>query len=231
MSLTPQERPPSSGQPFLTEDGNIQFKPLTVGLGFHQRKEDREEALFPFKKRYTSFRKPPQPNVALQQKVAFPLPFTPSASTQMMPLPQQQVQLEEEEKVAFYLQCGAFFVDLFLVFAMVGLTFIPLSFYDSFSLIPQLFLQLDVVILLSLLFLLYYFLYFVFVETSSEGSIGKSLLNLRIEGKGGQEMDLKKSFQRALLTLFSILLLGIPTLVGWIDRWSQTELRYMNHRG
>lgn len=218
----------------FSEESELSFKPLTEGLGFHQRKEEKEEALFPFKKRYTSFRKPPQPNVALQRAVTqLPLATreelaifaTPTVKHTAIPSTQHEMSLKEERpKPPLYTMFGAWLIDLIVLLTLVCLTFLPLIFTQGWGPSSPLPSDLEMVLLLSALFFIYYFIYFTFMEMTDECSIGKSLFAIRVVSSEGDGLDLKKSFMRTLLGLFSVLLLGIPFMTGKISKWSQTEV-------
>ncbi|TDJ05896.1 MAG: hypothetical protein E2O68_05680 [Deltaproteobacteria bacterium] len=199
-SSDPQKRPVSLNDEF----DDISFKPLTKGLGFHHQKETNR-----------------------------PRPFRPSPRPQTYTPPPTQTFREPVNKVkqqkilvlgSFKDRILAFLVDFGIVSLITGLTLTTLVYGANLN-IQVLISILDtyeIILFASSIFSLYFLLYFSILDLSS--TVGKSLMGLELKLENGKRPLLGNTFPRAVVTLISLALLGLPLLSNFQNRFSESEV-------
>jgi len=181
---------------------NISFKPITKGLGFHHEKE---------RPNTRPFRPSPRPKT-----------FTP---TQTIPRPVKEVKLEKVLVTANYQdRILAFMIDFFVILMVTATTLATLVYGANLKIqvLISIISPLELIIFASSIFSLYFLLYFSILDLTS--TVGKSLMGLELKLEDGKRPLLASTFPRALVTLISLALLGIPLLSNFQEKFSESEV-------
>ena len=222
---------------------DFDFKPLNSGLGFHQ--EERKNGILP-----TNTNK--QQNISVTRGSSIPKvaglgisnPKVADKGLQSMNAlsafyeesqPKHQEVTRELDEVARPLletlstasatkQFGAWLIDLALV---SGLT---LSLLGLFVLVSGLslvqFYQVigpnDLLIFGSCAFSIFFLSYFSILDL--QATPGKSLLNVKLIKENGSDLTLKDSFNRSFITLVSFVALGLPCLIDFQGKLTDTKV-------
>lgn len=226
---------------FLEE---IQFKPINKGLGFHQdrrsqtvsypRKIQRPlmENSFNFNKKrsmspngfkaseMTSFSDGPE---MLSPAIGPPLQ---EIDAQLIVKTNENVAIKSRgipaTQAANYLRIFAFAVDFSILafFYFFCAIFLMLVLELNFNKIVD-GVGTDYFIFINiLLFSFMYIFYFSILDIDQ--TIGKSFLKLRVKDINQQRVDLKATFLRSVITLFSFPLLGLPLFLDFQSRITET---------
>jgi hypothetical protein len=230
-------------KPLLEEDIDFHFKPITDGLGFHQEKSKSKSV------RSKSMRvKPAQRSREVSKKMEVSPTFGAQNSAGVEDLtipgieefyraknqvsntiPDQQVAPIEYEQASDMERFVAWVVDTLVIFASAILTAVLASSSTmlwntegSFPILDTL-SNSEVLNLVSMLSVGYYVFYFSVLERSFSTTIGKKLMGLEVRGLV-KSLDLRDHLMRSLITLGSIILLGLPCILKLQDKLTKSQV-------
>jgi uncharacterized RDD family membrane protein YckC len=227
------------------------FKPITKGLGFHEPK--KKQASFPktnqVAKRATSEKRVMSSNVTHQMPKKDYLQNTPlsvsdpslMSGIEALYKKEQTVQKKTEAKIEKKIESRpqeekvtkashadqflAFFLDVFII-AFISLSLFACFFYAATGKIDYKlgveFIKTSLpyaATLSALIFLTY------FSMTEPVGTIGKRFLDLgTFKVKGKKRVTIRQSFIRSTITLFSLFLLGLPLILDFQGKLSDSRV-------
>jgi uncharacterized RDD family membrane protein YckC len=228
--------------------GEDSFKPMTKGLGFHQ--DQKRSSFNPAPKEVKVFgtaRTQPKAAVVLSSLSGSQAA---KASAQHMPSgleafygakgnPGNQTQSfdtkldQTSEKIVTKTiyktaSAGAQFVawtiDLLVVASFVAVTGALLVFASGiqFQMFARLVSTQDLIVFTSAIFSIYYLLYFTILDLSA--SPGKTIMGIRLLKADNENVTVKNTFFRALISLLSSVALFLPMLLDFQGRLSETKL-------
>ena len=73
-------------------------------------------------------------------------------------------------------------------------------------------------------FVLYYLFYFTFMDSTESSSWGKSLLGIKVRDNLGNQPGIFQTLLRSILSLFDLILLGLPCLFHLKEHLSETQV-------
>jgi uncharacterized RDD family membrane protein YckC len=115
-------------------------------------------------------------------------------------------------------QILAWFIDLFVITSMllvaICITFITLGIYD-FETVSKLFTLSEAATYIAPFFVFFYLFYFTILDREGNSTLGKKILRIRIVSKFDEHLGLTQSFLRAAITLLSSLALGLPLVMDF----------------
>lgn len=218
---------------------NFEFKAITEGLGFHHGLEDEDQVETSLKKKSESLARDLNNRSKLlreKNKTSKPVsmgelaPFYQDEAENTPIFKTEELEIVEEIKEEVMLASSvrrfcAYIVDLFLITLLVvsysagvyvaaGITLSNLDlvftpyFYQS----------------VAITFFLFYLFYFTFMDTSYAGSIGKRVCGLRLTTIYSEKPSLKDSFLRSNLSLFSLLTIGMISLLKMDQKLLDTKV-------
>ncbi|OFZ14302.1 MAG: hypothetical protein A2X86_05490 [Bdellovibrionales bacterium GWA2_49_15] len=229
--------------PESSEDASqeFSFRPITQGLGFHHDKQQwpkpKANQSSPLQKSRTN----PQPasvqarqesspeqreTSALHKIYGYSAAVTkPALSTRHGAGFETSVGKQNLSDVPVLSQFTAWIIDLMVIglgtfFIILCSSFITFGnffgpFYSSVST--------EFYLLFTTLFCLFYLFYFTLLDLNS--SIGKSLMSIKVVSTDKSQIEMKDTFIRALVTLISLMGLGIPAALDFQGKLSKTTLK------
>ncbi len=227
------------------------FKPVTKGLGFHQETKRKQFAATPVKATRVSVPSVPHKNqfelgksisksfdsnIQDKQNLDKNLNRTKGAlaafyGEQTIPdvaLP--NVEEERSSKIVSRIEAAAipqglaFLVDVLLVlsFTVATLAALVVASRIEFNILIKIISQTDQIVFGSSLFVIYFLLYFTILDLNA--TPGKSIFGLRLYRADGKDVSVKHTLGRALITLFSVVTMMLPTLLDFQGRLSGTKV-------
>lgn len=232
----------------ISEDS---FKPMTKGLGFHQDQKISSFKPAPKEtKAFGSARTQAPASVVLSSlaggqasKVTaqhIPTGLEAFYGTKGNPGNQESHQQSLETKLDLYSEASAqkinykaasgsaqfiaWTIDLLVVASFVAVTAVLLVLVSGIH--PQMFLRLvsteDLIIFNSAIFSIYYLLYFTILDLGA--SPGKTIMGLRLVRSDNENVEVKNTFTRAIVSLLSSVALFLPMLLDFQGRLSDTKV-------
>ncbi len=224
------------------EEIDFSFKPITKGLGFHQKKKEISKSV-PTTNELKSRAAALAETLDRAQKR-----FNGEADSMdrgaLAPF-YEKIEITKEVKEEFslkaesfedslismpvdaslYVRAAAWLLDILLV-AFLFLATVAIIFVSTFSNFQNLlgFLFSDGLYLyfMPLLFL-YYIFYFSFLEKTQFSTIGKSIFNLKVVSES-QNLSLYQTFSRSIITLFNLFTLGLGSIIDFQGRMTNTKV-------
>ena len=218
----------------------LNFKPITKGLGFHHSVKDKSEVRTSLKARSIDLKKDfAKKQIEIEKSKSN---FNTQNKVNMGELAAFYNEPEIEEVTTLFVEAsndstvelatvanrfGAWLVDLTLIFSMqiiligtvVVTAKIPLDTFDS--LVPAN----GTLESFSILTAMFYIFYFTFFDKTNFSTPGKNLLGLKlIAVTESEKVSILQSFSRSLISLISIPLLGLVSLLNLTDSWSDTKV-------
>lgn len=211
---------------------NFEIKPINKGLGFHKSEErvrynsraartTRIEQNRPKPKAMNTFS---QPQTSLRENHVEPLPRLLREESgeklvdESAPLEVSYCEAEPLKRVAAYL------IDLLILvtlFSLLAGTFLVIAGQSlQFESVMSLVGNADLLISGGLFFALLYLLYFSILDMHS--SFGKDVCGLKVTSRLKANLSITDSFVRTLFSLVSFLALGLPMLLDFHSRLSDT---------
>lgn len=204
---------------------NFDFKPVTKGLGFHQK----ERPVTPSKTAYRTNAKPiSSPQKVLSEADIFgekelssferELLFGAKPKETQKPLPKKEIFVEADP----FLQIGAFAVDVAIMATLLVVTLSLFVVVSPFSLKEASILISNKTnwIFAGVLAVIFFLTYFSFLEVGV--TPGKALFKMGTVSKSGKGLSLVGAFIRSLITLLSFLALGVPLLFDFQGKLSDS---------
>ena len=127
---------------------------------------------------------------------------------------------EEEPKTLAKIQDQllAWFIDLVVITSMLALaiciTFATLGIYDLET-VSKVFTLAEAATYIAPFFVFFYLFYFTILDREGNSTLGKKILRIRIVSKFDEHLGLTQSFLRAAITLLSSLALGLPLVMDF----------------
>lgn len=208
MERNPSTSKPSKKRPVSLNDefDDISFRPLTKGLGFHHKKETTAPR---------QFRPSPRPNPSLKTRT-----YTPTMAQVKEPVKKEKVLVVGSTRE----RTLAFLADFCIILFITALTLFTLVYGADLNIQVLIsILESHEIILFALsIFSLYFLLYFSILDLTS--TIGKSLMGLELKLENGKRPLLGNTFPRALVSLISLFLVGLPFLSNIQNKFSESEV-------
>lgn len=238
---------------FKELDEEINFMPLSEGLGFNKKEEVKTQAVL--EKRMTqNYNKITNQNISLRKELdnttdrADLSPFYNNikAEHQTHPLFSQvhvsnfedkkietKSLVENLEKNTEYFttptlqeQFYAWAVDMIFILSLLSI-----SIYATLSLLGfynpvdwTWFKTTETLTFIMPFFVIYYLLYFTLMEREGNSSIGKQLFKLKVMSTNNHPVDFPHSFLRSAITLLSTLSFGLPLFLDFQGKLSDTKV-------
>jgi uncharacterized RDD family membrane protein YckC len=215
----------------LLDDEKI-FKPLTEGLGFHHSIKEQKElkADLATKKvvlkeqletraKELNLRSTKTNNISMGELAPFYSDKTEEAVE--VELHSYESELEEASLVTRF---GAWFVDAVIIASIITISLVSIIFIANIPLsyIRDNILNLDLILSFMSISILFYSFYFSFFDKTSFSTPGKRLLGLRVLSIKGGPITFIQAFSRVLITLASILTLGLGSILRIQDKLTDT---------
>ncbi len=221
---------------------DLSFKPLTRGLGFHDKKDQKEprhtrtvatpvRPIEASKQKnldeISSDNKEKIQNLNLAKKSGLDL-FYNSDNKRLQapqaPLQEKLIIKKKEKESSLTVNLLAWSIDflfLLLLFSVLTLAFILLSGL-KWSEFKGMFQYMEIKVALTLLGVFFYALYFSFLDLV--GTPGKALFGICLISTVGDKLTLKQTLLRSFLCVGSFLMLGLPLLLGFHNKISNTKV-------
>lgn len=245
-NLNAPERNSTKGINFSFDEFEISeesFKPVTKGLGFHQEQKrvstsvklvQKEISKAPTHSLLNEISKPNKETVKNTIPTGLEAFYgTKGTPKQVSALSENEIDLIVDKKIIeenkYSLASGvsqltAWLIDLALVASFSAITTVVLilvsgmSFQSFLKVVPMV----DLITFSSVLFSIYYLLYFTILELNV--SPGKTILGIRLMRTDDQEVSVKNTFIRALVSLLSFVALFLPMVIDFQGRLSDTKV-------
>jgi hypothetical protein len=208
---------------FNLEDVN--FRPLTKGLGFHQK--EVQKVLRP-RKAQTKEESYKDQDFSSKQKSQLSSFYQNPPITKEFPkvLVQEEKNLgEESEQEKYYLyQSLSFMVDLIIILGLLSMTFLCFFYFSPLDIQQALEVMSSSLFFFSffVLFSIYYITYFSFLDIL--GTPGKLCFGLRLAEVNREALTLKHTFLRSIITLSSFLVAFLPLIVDFHGKLSDSKV-------
>ncbi|MBT7611555.1 MAG: RDD family protein [Bacteriovoracaceae bacterium] len=228
---------------------NLNFRPINKGLGFHkdepkvQKKLSNPSHLAPLSAKNQSrpdlerklesktiqkeyiFEKPQELTAFYSNKLVGP--SVKKVNKKMVSKPDLNpiTKSKKKEKIApLFLQITAWCIDTLFVVMMLGVTLSILSFVSGIeiSYFREMIVNPEVSIYMAGLFFIYYLLYFSVLDLA--GTFGKSLMGIKLITTNNKPLRVKHTFVRAFISLTSFLAIGLPLIMDFQGRLSETKV-------
>ena len=218
---------------FDFDENDFDFKPITQGLGFHKNKKEEKRAKITPRKspsvihNFTDSSSMHSNAVANSELAAF-YSTEKNISVSVPELPKREVKKEAKAKkllkAPLFNQVSAFVIDLILVTMATGLTLALLMFVSGleYEILVKSLGQIELAKYILSFFVIYYVSYFTILDVA--GTVGKSMMGIRLVHVEGKKLRLKHTFIRSLVTLLSFVALGLPSILDFQGRLSETKL-------
>jgi len=203
----------------------IDFKPITSGLGFHHSKIQDVRPVFTEKTLATPVMTPM--NTPSSNRVESPvyqndlsLFYNNSQKPSIPVVSMKNIQSEEKSEI-IYLEASrgqrvlAYFLDLTLISSLLSIVFIVMARTISMDLVevwtnyPN-----EITPLFIILFSGFYLIYFSVFEKGLSSTFGKNMLGLRVVNQENAPQTMGMLTLRSVVTLFNFLTFG---LFSWFD--------------
>lgn len=215
----------------------LNFKPITKGLGFHHSLKEKSDVRTSIKTR------------SLDLKKDFAKRQLESSRVSKKNLGKKEVnmgelsafysepevnevninivdEVDEAPVVAMLSRFSAWAIDMMIILSMqliliVAVIFtakLPMKTFDSLMLLD------GILESFTILTTMFYVFYFTFFDKTNFSSPGKNLLGLKIIGETSNKVTLAQSFMRALISLLSMTLIGLVSILGLTDSLTETKV-------
>lgn len=212
---------------------NFDIKPINKGLGFHRTSERVHPKTFSTPR--------PATRLSTPKEVMAPAILTQQLRLKSEPLPNvlrtepKQENIEQaaprEENASLvsakaWQRLIAFLVDLTIIFALqASLGFVllmSLGLPVEFASLAKVFSLNQWLLALAISTSVVYVAYFSILDM--QASFGKDLLGLGLQTSSGDKLSFSISFLRAILSLVSFIALGLPLVLDFHSRLSETRV-------
>ena len=193
-------------------------KPINAGLGFGDKEPIRQKS-----PRSTLERRLERENTTGVDslKAFYDMPVTGAITSP------EKVMFPEREAEAS-LQFFGWLLDLLFVGIIASASIVGLGLFAHFfertsmEMVVLTFSQMDGIMGMGVLFAITYLLYFTYGDIGT--SFGKKLLGVKLVAKSNRTLNSKMTFVRSLTTLLSLCLLGVPALLDFQGKLSDTKI-------
>jgi uncharacterized RDD family membrane protein YckC len=221
----------------LLENSDL-FKPITDGLGFHHSIKEKKE----IKKDLNSQKISLKNNLEKRAKTLnmkstrvedntlnmgelAPFydksPVNNEVKLNLNSLKEEIILASVEKRVL------AWGIDLAVISSLITICVIGIVFIADvpLSFLKDNLLEVDILFVSSLLSIMFYMFYFTFLEKTDFSTIGKRVLNLKVVREDGESISMLQSFSRSLLTLASLLTLGLGSILKIQDKLTDSIVK------
>lgn len=204
---------------FNLED--VSFRPLTKGLGFHQKESQKS---------FNSFKGKNLRDSALSGQRPAQLSSFYQSPTIKKDFPEVSVQEEKLEEVTedlfvpHHYKLFSFLIDLVLIIALLSLTFVSFFYFSPLDVETAITFSNSSTFIgsFAILFCLYFITYFTLFDLS--GSPGKLCFKLIVVEANRGHLTLRHTFLRSLITLSSFLVAFLPLIMDFHGKLSDSKL-------
>ncbi|MDC0255341.1 RDD family protein [Bacteriovoracales bacterium] len=211
---------------FNLED--VSFRPLTKGLGFHQKEPQKS---------FNSFKGRPLKENLRDSGLSGQRPAQLSSFYQNPTIKKEFPEIPAEEKlnevtqdlyVPYHFKLFSFLIDLVLILALLALTFVSFFYFSPLDLKTAISFStsLSFICAFIILFCLYFITYFTLFDLS--GSPGKLCFKLRVVETNKGYLTIRHTFLRSLITLSSFLVAFLPLIMDFHGKLSDSKLVIKN---
>lgn len=219
--------PEAKDKAFLVEGielDKIEFKAITDGLGFHQNREAGVGPRnLPLKSSIKRTERTQWQNPGKGELAAFYNPTANTASAKVQAPIAPVILPEAKMEIRF----AAWLMDFGIILCSFMALLTVLFFFSGLSL-SQLESALklnEFLVYLPLVFSFFYILYFTILDATNKGSFGKSFFGLKLVLEDGNKTpNISVALLRSLVTLSSIIFLGLPTLLDFQDHLGNSKV-------
>ena len=197
-------------------------RPINPGLGFHEKEQGRQNSRSSLK---TNLERRLDREHSLERADSLKAFYEmPSAGKKKEPVKVVAVARGVDGSSQFF----AWLLDLLVIGVISSGTIIGLGFFahifgkTSMEMVILTFSRMDGLMGMGVLFGLTYLLYFTYGDIST--SLGKKFFGVKLVAQSGKSPNTKMTFVRSLITLFSLSLLGIPALLDFQGKLSNTKI-------
>ena len=218
---------------------DIDFKPLTDGLGFHGSQKADEafknarqqvinratpaRQMQPSEHPFTTHQKGMTAKAPASEYVQNDLALF--YGTEKVEQELEHVEEKRMETASHGIRLVAFVVDFLIVAAMTWITFASISYLTGIDFAASLIEgHVDMMIVVGVMYLGYFILYFTILEKFQGGSIGKETLGLKVKTQSGKAPSLLRCFSRTIITLLGFMSLGLTSLVDLPGKITKTRV-------
>ena len=231
--------------------GELNFKPLTAGLGFTKIEEKKEEfiARKALQRQQKAKEQKPLDSESRPIKRGELAPFyndrveAPVPKMTEIPLPPPSTRSKDErsgnlscqEKTGLkpakpITRIFSYFVDLIVITSAIAITLTAIMYILGAPLESGLSIFFEgIPFYIPLLCVLYYLFYFTLMESGHSSSFGKQLMGIRIRTLHGTGTSMVQALLRSALSLFDIAFFGLPSLIQFKENFSETQVVKCSH--
>jgi hypothetical protein len=208
---------------FNLEDVN--FRPLTKGLGFHQKEVQKVLKPLNTQVREESYK---GQNFLSKEKSQLSSFYQNPPITKEFPkelAQEEEILGQESEQEKYYLyQSLSFLIDLIIILGLLLTTFLCFFYFSPLDIQQALEVMSSSTFFFSffILFSIYYITYFSFLDIL--GTPGKLCFGLRVVEKNREALTLKHTFLRSIITLSSFLVAFLPLIVDFHGKLSDSKV-------
>lgn len=234
INETPQSTPENQ-EPivFNFDENDFDFKPITKGLGFHKNKKEEKRAKVTPRKTTNVINNftdsaPAQNNPAMANSDL--AAFYSDQKQQIADSVVEKKQTKKAPKVInlkkapTFNQIAGFAIDMILVTMATGVTVALLMLISGleYNILVRSLGELEIAKYILSLFVIYFVSYFTILDVA--GTVGKSMMGVRLVHVEGKKLRLKHTFIRSIVTLLGFVALGLPSILDFQGRLSETKL-------
>lgn len=230
---------------------NLEIKPLTKGLGFHHSLQEEKKVEVSLKAKSKSLQKDLElrakklnTNSQVTRKTAGSnsinmgelAPFYNTESenelaqevklSQEIKKPKSKKKIKVSTEASIGIRFIAWLLDTSVIAVMIS--FIPVSIVTFSSIdasVFNIFLKsADLIAGSVIFFTMIYHFYFSFFDKTEFGTLGKRVFSLKVVNEKGSCISFGQSFTRCFITIFSIVTLGITSLLKFQDKITETKV-------
>ncbi|MBC77338.1 MAG: hypothetical protein CME64_15140 [Halobacteriovoraceae bacterium] len=225
-------------------DDDISFKPITKGLGFHHGEKSGEEKLDTLKARSLDLEKslnerasqinktksvaqtPKSANLLSTKDLGELAPFYASEDNKDTELDinvSDPVEVEEASAISRLL---AFGVDLGIISSAFGLMILSTLLASGISLgvVRESLNSMFFITTVLPLAVMFYLFYFTFFDKTVFSTPGKKIVGIAVVANTSDRVKMTQSFSRALLSLASVFTLGMPSILDFHSKITDTKV-------
>lgn len=228
---------------------NFEFKPITEGLGFHHSLKDKKEVKTNLKAQSDSLKNELKirTEVLERQKPETPsnkpihrgdlAPFYESTNSEIEAPTLQMNEIEDvpiEESIetskeaTLVTRSIAWLLDCSILIVSMAITIASIIYFAELPLDSLSVLMVTDEILTSFLFisLMYYLFYFLVLDKTSYSTLGKNIMGIKVihSRDDSKRVSLLQTLSRAVISILSIPLLGLPTMLDFHSKLTDTKV-------
>lgn len=225
----------------IEELDEVNFRPVTSGLGFHHEEVQKKRTIHTLKKRSSPLTKPNTPIKArstARSSVLNPASTTVSkdslssiygnmsrakitVTAKETPKENIETQIVEASSVKKIMAWG---LDFLLINFLVSATFSLFALSSGFPLktILGMFSLKELGIFYGIIYSLYYLAYFSILDSNQ--TLGKAMMKIKMVSTDDKRSDIQSSFFRAFITLLGHGLLFFPMVLDFQGKLSDTKV-------